>query len=115
MYNTTIKLRFIHSLCFLIFSLTISAQSSGGEIKRNNRSAQSSMDEYKKKDEKVRTGAWKIIGKKCEVTVKEGQTLKSISRNYLGPDMECYVEVYNNKKTVKTGDIIKIPELKPKK
>ena len=69
----------------------------------------------KKKDEKVRTGAWKIIGKKCEVTVKEGQTLKSISRNYLGPDMECYVEVYNNKKTVKTGDVIKIPKLKPKK
>ena len=29
--------------------------------------------------------------------------------------MECYVEVYNDKKTVKAGDVIKIPKLKPKK
>ena len=75
----------------------------------------SSMDEYNKKDTRVKTGAWVIVGTETEVTVREGQTLKSISKAYLGPDMECYVEVYNDKKSVKAGDVIKIPKLKPKK
>ena len=74
-----------------------------------------SMDEYSQKDTRVKTGAWVITGTQTEVTVKAGQTLKSISKAYLGPDMECYVEVYNDKKTVKAGDVIKIPQLKPKK
>lgn len=84
------------------------------EIKETEHS-QSSMDDYNKKDVRVRTGAWIIVGTKKEVKVKEGQTLASISKSYLGPDMECYVEVYNNKKSVRAGDIIKIPELKLKK
>lgn len=84
------------------------------EIKETENS-QSSMDDYNKKDVRVRTGAWVIVGTKKEVKVKEGQTLASISKSYLGPDMECYVEVYNNKKSVRAGDIIKIPELKLKK
>lgn len=74
-----------------------------------------SMEDYDKMDQRVRLGAWVITGTKCEVTVKSGQTLKSISKSYLGPDMECYVEVYNNKKTVNTGDVLKIPEVKPRK
>lgn len=67
------------------------------------------------KDVRVRTGAYNIIGTETEVVVKEGQTLKSISRAYLGDGMECYVEVYNDKKDVKAGDKIKIPKLKLKK
>lgn len=66
-------------------------------------------------DARVRTGAYYIMGTAQTVTVKEGQTLKGISRTYLGPDMECYIEAYNNTKEVKTGDKIKIPELKLKK
>jgi nucleoid DNA-binding protein len=81
------------------------------EDKSDSKSSKISMDEYNKKDIRVRTGAWKIIGTKCEVTVKKGQTLKSISKAQLGPDMECYVEVYNDKKTVKAGDVLKIPKL----
>ena len=72
------------------------------------------MSEYDEKDPRVRLGGWVITGTKCEVTVREGQTLSSISKAYLGPDLECYVEVYNNVKEVKPGDVIKIPELKPK-
>ena len=81
------------------------------EDKSDSKFSEISMDEYNKKDIRVRTGAWKIIGTKCEVTVKKGQTLKSISKAQLGPDMECYVEVYNDKKTVKAGDVLKIPKL----
>lgn len=84
------------------------------EVKEEKESGTVSMDEYNK-DTRVRTGAWVITGTKTEVTVKEGQTIKSISKNYFGPGMECYIEVYNDKKTVKAGDKIKIPELKLKK
>lgn len=67
------------------------------------------------KDVRVRTGAYYIVGTELEVTVKEGQTLASISRAYLGDGMECYVEVYNNIKNVSKGDKIKIPKLQLKK
>lgn len=65
-------------------------------------------------DARVRTGGYYILGTMEEVVVKKGQTLKGISKAYLGPDMECYVEVYNNKKEVKEGDKLLIPKLKPK-
>lgn len=67
-------------------------------------------------DPRVRTGAWRIVGVKTTVTVNKGQTLKSISRSYLGPDMECYVEAINGGiKEVTPGQKVKIPELKNKK
>lgn len=72
------------------------------------------MTEYNK-DPRVKYGAYYIIGIDQTVTVKEGQTLKSISRAFLGPDMECYVEAYNGVKEVKPGQKIKIPKLKIKK
>ncbi|HEY9543154.1 HU family DNA-binding protein [Prevotella sp.] len=68
-----------------------------------------------RKDVRVRTGAYRIVGVKSVVKVKKGQTLQSISRLYLGPDMECYVEVLNGKKTVTAGEMLKIPALKLKK
>ncbi|MBQ9561252.1 MAG: HU family DNA-binding protein [Prevotella sp.] len=67
------------------------------------------------KDPRVKYGAYTIVGTETEVTVRKGQTLKGISKAYLGPDMECYVEAYNNKKEVKEGDKIRIPKLKVKK
>ena len=76
------------------------------------------LDKYQQKDVRVRTGAWRIIGTAQTVKVKEGETLAQISRRYLGPDMECYVEVYNNltaSSPLKAGQEIKIPKLKNKK
>lgn len=67
------------------------------------------------KDVRIRTGAYVIVGTETVVTVKKGQTLASISKANLGPGMECYVEAYNNVKTVKVGDKLKIPKLKLKK
>ena len=66
-------------------------------------------------DVRIRTGAYIIVGTDRVVSVKSGQTLASISKANLGPGMECYVEVYNNRKQVKAGDKIKIPKLKLKK
>lgn len=65
-------------------------------------------------DVRVRTGAYIIVGEEISVTVRSGQTLASISRAYLGPGMECYVEVFNNRKEVKPGDKLRIPKLKIK-
>ena len=76
------------------------------------------LDQYQKKDSRVRTGAWRIVGTAQVVKVKEGETLSRISRRYLGPDMECYIEVYNNitaSTPLKAGQEIKIPQLKHKK
>ena len=65
-------------------------------------------------DTRVRTGAYIIVGIAKTVTVQPGQTLASISRAYLGEGMECYVEVLNNRHSVKAGEKLKIPQLKLK-
>ena len=65
-------------------------------------------------DTRVRTGAYIIVGVAKTVTVKPGQTLASISQAYLGEGMECYVEVLNNRHSVKAGEKLKIPQLKLK-
>ena len=70
---------------------------------------------YASLDARVRTGAYDIVGLDTTVKVRSGQTLKSISRTYLGEGMECYVEVFNGVKSVKEGDSLKIPKLKWKK
>ena len=67
-----------------------------------------------KSDARVRTGAYRIVGVKQVIKVKRGQTLSSISRLYLGPGMECYIEVMNKNTELKEGDRVKIPELKRK-
>lgn len=67
-----------------------------------------------KSDARVRTGAYRIVGVKQVIKVKRGQTLSSLSRLYLGPGMECYIEVMNKNKELKEGDRVKIPELKRK-
>ena len=65
-------------------------------------------------DTRVRTGAYIIVGVAKTVTVQPGQTLTSISKAYLGEGMECYVEVLNNRHSVKAGEKLKIPQLKLK-
>lgn len=75
-------------------------------------------DPYAAKDERVRLGAYRIIGTEKEVKVEPGQTFYSICRAHLGPDMECYVEVYNDlprNPQIKAGQTLKIPKLEWKK
>ncbi len=66
-------------------------------------------------DPRVRTGAYRIVGVAQTVTVKDGQSLASLSSLYLGPGMECYVEAVNGKNEVKVGQKIKIPKLELKR
>ena len=66
-------------------------------------------------DPRVRTGAYRIIGVAQTVTVKDGQSLASLSSLYLGPGMECYVEAVNGKNEVKVGQKVKIPKLELKR
>ena len=74
--------------------------------------------QYNLSDARVRTGAYRIIGTAQVVKVKKGETLNRISARYLGPDMECYVEAYNELKPgamLKEGQTLKIPQLELKK
>lgn len=78
----------------------------------------SEFDKYAAMDARVRTGAYKIVGTDRVVTVKEGENLIKIARRVLGPDMECYLEVYNGLKAssqLKVGQEIKVPKLQLKK
>lgn len=68
------------------------------------------------KDPRVRTGAYVITGVANTITVKAGQTMSSLSKTYLGPGMECYLEAVNGgNRELKVGEKIKIPALKTKK
>jgi nucleoid DNA-binding protein len=80
--------------------------------------AEPAVDKYAAKDDRVRLGAYRIVGLETEVKVQPGQTFRSICKAYLGPDMECYVEVFNDlpkNPTVKVGQVIKIPKVQVKK
>lgn len=96
---------------------SISASKSAAEAKASQSSAAPSTattpSDYNY-DTRVRTGAYIIVGVAKTVTVQPGQTLASISKAYLGEGMECYVEVLNNRHSVKAGEKLKIPQLKLK-
>lgn len=86
--------------------------------KEQAKPAAENFDKYAAMDERVRLGAYRIVGTLREVTVEPGQTFYSICRAHLGPDMQCYVEVYNGlpkNPTIKVGQVIKIPKLESKK
>ena len=86
--------------------------------KEQAKPAAENFDKYAAMDERVRLGAYRIVGTLREVTVEPGQTFYSICRAQLGPDMQCYVEVYNGlpkNPTIKVGQVIKIPKLESKK
>lgn len=83
--------------------------------KEKNTNSIPSQDAYNK-DPRIRTGAYVITGISQTVTIREGQTLSSISKTYLGPGMECYIEAVNGgNRELKVGDKVKIPALKTKK
>ena len=81
-----------------------------------NKAAMARELEMYNSDPRVRTGAYVITSIERTVTVQEGQTLAGISKAYLGPGMECYVEAVNGGiKSVEPGQELKIPALKIKK
>ena len=99
----------------------VEAEAPKPEVKAESQS-QSELDamneKYAAMDVRVRTGAYKIVGTDRVVTAKEGDNLVKIARRVLGPDMECYLEVYNGLKAsseLKAGQEIKIPKLQWKK
>ena len=65
-------------------------------------------------DSRIRTGAYMIVGVSKRVKLQTGQTLKCLSKFYLGEGMECYVEAVNNYRELKAGDMVNIPALKLK-
>lgn len=78
--------------------------------------APAASDTYNNMDARVRTGAYNIVGTQETITVRQGQTLKSISKFYLGEGMECYIEAYNGGKTsFQAGEKVRIPKLELKK
>lgn len=66
-------------------------------------------------DPRVRTGAYRIVGVDQVVTAGEHQTMATLSKRYLGPGMECYIEALNGTSTIKSGQKVKIPKLELKR
>ena len=66
-------------------------------------------------DPRIRTGAYRIVGVEKNVTAKSGQTLAGLSKLYLGPGMECYMQAINGCSEIKTGQKVKIPKLELKR
>lgn len=62
-------------------------------------------------DPRIRTGAYRIVGVEKTVTAKSGQTLPGLSKLYLGPGMECYMQAINGCSEIKPGQKVKIPKL----
>ena len=88
------------------------------EVKEKPKAEEQTADRYAAKDERVRLGAYRIVGTAEEITIQPGQTFYSICRAHLGPDMECYIEVYNDlprNPQIKAGQKLKIPKLELKK
>ena len=66
-------------------------------------------------DPRIRTGAYRIVGEEKTVTAKSGQTLAGLSKLYLGPGMECYMQAINGCSEIKPGQKVKIPKLELKR
>lgn len=86
--------------------------------KRTAEKEEFDSSKYERMDNRVRTGAYRIVGTEKTVTVRAGETLEDISRKILGEGMACYIEVYNGfdrDVKLKEGQKILIPKLELKK
>ena len=88
---------------------------SASSMTESHKSASQPSSSKYDKDARVRTGAYRIVGVAQVIKVSGSQSIQSISKRYLGPGMECYVEALNGTTSVKTGQSIKIPKLELKK
>ena len=76
------------------------------------------LDKYQQMDKRVRYGSYRIVGTAQVIQAKDGDNLKKIANRLLGPDMECYLEVYNGidaSDPLTEGQEIQIPKLEHKK
>ena len=93
-------------------------ESAGEEEVQNVPTEPFDSQKYEDMDARVRLGAYRIIGVQETAKARAGETVKQISRRYLGPDMECYVEVLNGLKgndKLTGGQEVKIPKLEWKR
>ena len=77
--------------------------------------AEENFERYEAMDARVRTGAYRIVGLDYKEKVREGDNIRRIAKRTLGPDMECYIEVYNGltaTSRLTPGQEINIPKLK---
>lgn len=122
-------------IVLVAFPLLAMAQASGGSIRRSikpetkkvkRETAKQSqarqntvqLDKYQQMDKRVRYGAYRIVGTAQVIQAKDGDNLKKIANRLLGPDMECYLEVYNGidaSDPLTEGQEIHIPKLEHKK
>lgn len=73
---------------------------------------------YERMDNRVRTGAYRIVGTDYTVVVRQGETMKRLCKRTLGEGMACYIEVYNDMEPnapLVAGTKIKIPKLEWKR
>ena len=80
--------------------------------------ASEETDKYALMDARIRTGAYRIVGTAQVYKVRAGDNLKRISKAFLGPGMECYLETYNGlnaNSELKAGQKLNIPKLELKK
>lgn len=80
--------------------------------------ASEETDKYALMDTRIRTGAYRIVGTAQVYKVRAGDNLKRISKAFLGPNMECYLETYNGlnaNSELKAGQKLNIPKLELKK
>ena len=113
-------------LCFKLFGKFFGRKKEGDEASEPaaqpakaappNKVIPVSSSKYDEMSAAVGLGAYRIVGIDQTVTVRKGQTLKSISKAFFGPGMECYVEALNGGiKEVSEGQKLKIPKLELKK
>ena len=73
-------------------------------------------DDFTEANERVRYGAYKIVGVDTAIILQQGQTLLTISATYFGGiQMEPYIKAVNGGKSdFVAGDYVKIPKLEVK-
>ena len=94
------------------------SQAEGTVSQQEQKNDSISLDQYEAMDNRVRTGAYRIIGTDHIVIVKPNDDLTRICKRTIGRGMECYLEVYNgiaSDSLLKPGQEIKIPKLELKK
>ena len=74
------------------------------------------LPDYDALDNRIRTGAYSIVGLDYTMMAKDGETVTHLTNRTLGPGMECYIESFNGiKGTLTAGQVVKIPKLVLKK
>lgn len=93
---------------------TIQETSDSNTVQGNNISEPKHTREKSHKEKGGCIGQYRIVGLYKVIKVEEGEDLATISRRYLGPGMEAFVELYNNieaSDSLTVGQKIRIPKL----